>query len=72
MIMRRDRQMVVQFPRELEEDLRVNLILHGCRIADCRDFDKSMENTKFENPMYNKGYDDGFSDAMNEKEKKGE
>lgn len=25
-----------------------------------------LANTKFENPMYNKGYDDGFSDAMNE------
>lgn len=27
-----------------------------------------LANTKFENPMYNKGYDDGFSDAMNDKE----
>lgn len=26
------------------------------------------ENTKFENLMYNKGYEDGFSDAMNELE----
>ena len=28
--------------------------------------DSPIANTKFENPMYNKGYDDGFSDAMNE------
>ena len=27
-----------------------------------------LANSKFENPMYNKGYDDGFSDAMNENE----
>lgn len=30
--------------------------------------DSPIANTKFENPMYNKGYDDGFSDAMNDKE----
>ena len=28
----------------------------------------TLSNTKFANPMYNKGYDDGFSDAMNEME----
>lgn len=28
--------------------------------------DSPIANTKFENPMYNKGYDDGFSDAMND------
>lgn len=27
--------------------------------------DSSIANTKFENPMYNKGYDDGFSDGAN-------
>lgn len=27
-----------------------------------------IANTKFENPMYNKGYDDGFSDGANSKE----
>lgn len=32
------------------------------------DEDSPIANTKFENPMYNKGYDDGFSDAMNDKE----
>ena len=32
------------------------------------DEDSPTVNTKFENPMYNKGYDDGFSDAMNDKE----
>lgn len=63
--MKRDRQMVIQFPREIEEDLRKYLLLHGCRIADCREFDETMENSKFENPMYNKGYDDGFSDGVN-------
>lgn len=31
--------------------------------------DSPIANTKFENPMYSKGYDDGFSDAMNDKEK---
>lgn len=30
--------------------------------------DSPIANTKFENPMYNKGYDDGFADAMNDKE----
>ena len=30
--------------------------------------DSLVANTKFENPMYNKGYDDGFSDAMNDME----
>lgn len=27
--------------------------------------DSPIANTKFENPMYNKGYDDGFSDGTN-------
>ena len=27
--------------------------------------DSPIANTKFENPMYNKGYDDGFSDGAN-------
>lgn len=38
------------------------------RICDCRVtvITPEIENTKFENPMYNKGYDDGFADAMNE------
>lgn len=27
--------------------------------------DNPIANTKFENPMYNKGYDDGFSDGAN-------
>ena len=27
--------------------------------------DSPITNTKFENPMYNKGYDDGFSDGAN-------
>lgn len=27
--------------------------------------DSLIANTKFENPMYNKGYDDGFSDGAN-------
>lgn len=27
--------------------------------------DSPIANTKFENPMYNKGYDDGFSDGVN-------
>lgn len=27
--------------------------------------DSQIANTKFENPMYNKGYDDGFSDGAN-------
>lgn len=27
--------------------------------------DSPMANTKFENPMYNKGYDDGFADGAN-------
>lgn len=63
--MQRNRQMVIQFPKEIEGDLRVFLILHSCRIADCRDFDESVENTKYENPMYNKGYDDGFADGAN-------
>lgn len=27
--------------------------------------DSPIVNTKFENPMYNKGYDDGFSDGTN-------
>lgn len=30
------------------------------------DEDSTIENTKFENPMYNKGYDDGFSDGAND------
>lgn len=30
--------------------------------------DSPIANTKFENPMYNKGYDDGFSDGANSKE----
>lgn len=30
--------------------------------------DSPIENTKFENPMYNKGYDDGFSDGSNNAE----
>lgn len=63
--MQRNRQMVIQFPKEIEDDLRVFLVLHGCRIADCRDFIEGMENSKFENPMYNKGYDDGFADGAN-------
>ena len=29
------------------------------------DEDSSLANTKFENPMYNKGYDDGFADGAN-------
>lgn len=29
------------------------------------DKDSPIANTKFENPMYNKGYDDGFSDGAN-------
>ena len=28
--------------------------------------DSPIANTKFENPMYNKGYDDGFSDGAND------
>ena len=27
--------------------------------------DSPIANTKFENPMYNKGYDDGFADGAN-------
>ena len=27
--------------------------------------DSPIANTKFENPMYNKGYDDGFADGVN-------
>lgn len=27
--------------------------------------DSLIANTKFENPMYNKGYDDGFADGAN-------
>ena len=27
--------------------------------------DSPIANTKFENPMYNKGYDDGFADGTN-------
>lgn len=27
--MKRDRQMVIQFPKEIEDDLRVFLVLHG-------------------------------------------
>lgn len=30
--------------------------------------DSPIANTKFENPMYNKGYDDGFSDGANNAE----
>ena len=30
--------------------------------------DSLIANTKFENPMYNKGYDDGFADGANSKE----
>lgn len=30
--------------------------------------DSPIANTKFENPMYNKGYDDGFADGANSKE----
>ena len=66
--MERDRQMVIQFPKEIEDDLRIFLVLHGCRIADCRGFIEGMENSKFENPMYNKGYDDGFADGANNAE----
>lgn len=29
--------------------------------------DSPIANTKFENPIYNKGYDDGFSDGANSK-----
>lgn len=29
------------------------------------DEDSPLANTKFENPMYNKGYDDGFADGAN-------
>lgn len=32
--------------------------------------DSPIANTKFENPMYNKGYDDGFSDGANDIESK--
>lgn len=32
--------------------------------------DSPIANTKFENPMYNKGYDDGFSDGANSIEEK--
>ena len=31
----------------------------------CIEEDSPIANTKFENPMYNKGYDDGFSDGAN-------
>lgn len=31
--------------------------------------DSPITNTKFENPMYNKGYDDGFADGANSIEK---
>lgn len=30
--------------------------------------DSPIANTKFENPIYNKGYDDGFADGANSKE----
>ena len=32
---------------------------------ECCEEDSPIANTKFENPMYNKGYDDGFSDGAN-------
>ena len=70
-------ELATQFKDGLIEDDRESAIDFFEDICEMTDEEKvwfgidensTIANTKFENPMYNKGYDDGFSDAMNEME----
>lgn len=70
-------ELATQFKDGLIEDGRESAMEFFNEVCEMEDYEKEffgidegspLANTKFENPMYNKGYDDGFSDAMNDKE----
>lgn len=74
---RRLEELATLFKDGLIEDDRENAMEYFNEVCELEESEKEffgidenspIANTKFENPMYNKGYDDGFSDAMNDKE----
>lgn len=67
-------ELATQFKDGLIEDDRESAMEYFDEICKMTDKEKEwfgieedspIANTKFENPMYNKGYDDGFSDGAN-------
>lgn len=56
-----DRDSALEYFDEVCEMTEEEKSFFGIEIEE----DSPIANTKFENPMYNKGYDDGFSDGAN-------
>lgn len=70
-------ELAILFKDGLISDDRESAIEYFNEVCEMTDEEKEwfgieetpqIKSTKFENPMYNKGYDDGFSDAINDKE----
>ena len=67
-------ELATQFKDGLIEDDEEQALIYFDEVCEMSEEEKSffgieedspIANTKFENPMYNKGYDDGFSDGAN-------